>query len=104
MSADKRDLPRSPYHPDPLQTGSVVRADVPCVCCGQKRGYIYVGPVFANEELNEQLCPWCIADGSAHERFDASFVDEDGVGGYGQWPRVPRSVVEEIAFRTPSFS
>jgi hypothetical protein len=103
MSADKHDLPSSPYHPEPLETGSVVPADALCICCGRKRGYIYVGPVYARDELDEQLCPWCIADGSAHERFGASFVDEDGVGGYGQWPRVPRSIVEEVAFRTPSF-
>jgi uncharacterized protein CbrC (UPF0167 family) len=104
VSADTPDLPRFPYHPDPLQTGSVVPSDVPCVCCRQKRGYIYVGPVYALEELHEQLCPWCIADGSAHDRLDASFVDEGGVGGYGDWAPVPRSVVEELAFRTPSFS
>jgi uncharacterized protein CbrC (UPF0167 family) len=74
-----------------------------CVSCQSERQLAYVGPVFSEQELDEMLCPWCIKDGSAHARFDASFVDEDGVGGYGQWPSVSRSIVEEIAFRTPSF-
>jgi uncharacterized protein len=97
-------LPRFRYHADPAGTGSVVASEEPCACCGDRRGYVYTGPVFAEEELDGRLCPWCIADGSAHEKVDASFVDEAGVGGYGDWAQVPCSVVEEVAFRTPSFA
>jgi uncharacterized protein CbrC (UPF0167 family) len=63
-----------------------------------------VGPVYAVEELVDCICPWCVADGSAHSKFDAHFMDADGVGGYGEWEAVPRAIAEEIAFRTPGFS
>jgi hypothetical protein len=96
-------LPSFKYHPDPIQTGSVTLSDTVCVCCEQARGYIYTGPVYAIDELNDELCPWCIADGSAHEKFDASFVDSAGIGGYGTWDRVSSDIVEEVAFRTPGF-
>lgn len=97
-------LPQFKYHPDPIATESVIESDAECVCCGGARGYIYAGPVYSEEELDHSLCPWCIADGSAHEKFEASFTDEDGIGGYGDWEPVPSDVVEEIAYRTPGFS
>jgi uncharacterized protein len=97
-------LPSFRYHPDPLATGSIKRSTVTCVCCSSARGYVYVGPVFAEEELDEQLCPWCIADGSAHERFGAEFVDIDAVGDRGTWEKVDRNIAEEVAYRTPGFT
>jgi uncharacterized protein len=97
-------LPVFRYHPDPLASGSVVPSDLECRCCGRARGHIYTGPVYAEEELNEALCPWCIADGSAAERFDATFVDPGGVGDYGSWDEVPPAVVDEVAERTPGFT
>ena len=43
--------------------------------CGESRGFIYSGPVYGQEELDSSICPWCIADGSAAEKFDAEFTD-----------------------------
>lgn len=97
-------LPTFKYHPDPIETDSIKSSDAKCICCGQERGYIYVGPVFSVEELSEGICPWCIADGSAHAKFDAEFTDAAGVGDYGSWDAVPQEVVDEVAFRTPGFS
>src|SRR4051812_17448690 len=97
-------LPNFRYHPDPLKTGSIKPSSAECVCCGKSRGYIYAGPVYAIEEYDKSICPWCIADGSAHEKFDASFQDDAGVGGGGAWDEAPEEVVEEVAFRTPGFS
>jgi uncharacterized protein CbrC (UPF0167 family) len=97
-------LPTFKYHPDPVATGSIERSNATCQCCGQKRGYIYVGPVFSVEELSDSICPWCIADGSAHAKFDAEFTDAAGIGDYGSWDTVPQAVIDEVAFRTPGFS
>jgi uncharacterized protein CbrC (UPF0167 family) len=96
-------LPTFKYHPDPVATGHVIKSDTECICCGKIRGFIYTGPVYAVEEYGEQICPWCIADGSAHEKFDASFTDEVGIGGSGLWDEVPEEIVEEVAYRTPGF-
>ncbi|WP_198681362.1 CbrC family protein [Lentzea terrae] len=91
--------PRAPsfrYHPEPLETGSVDWSDQVCACCGEARGLIYKGPVHATEKVS--LCPWCIEDGSAAEKFDATFTDADAPAG------VPEAVVDEICRRTPGFS
>ena len=74
-------LPEFVYHPDPLNTGSIEPSDEACIVCGQVRGYIYVGPVYAREDLSEAVCPWCISDGSANGKYGATFTDEAGIGG-----------------------
>src|SRR6185369_3472977 len=97
-------LPTFRYHPDPVATGSIEASPKPCVCCGQERGFIYVGSVYGEKELFDMLCPWCIHDGSAHTKLGAEFADPAGVGGYVPKVSLPRAVVEEVAFRTPGFT
>lgn len=93
------DLPVFRYHPDPIASGSIVASEAQCVCCAQRRGFIYAGPSYCEAELDDALCPWCIADGSAHEKFGASFVDD------ATFPdEISPEIIEEITFRTPSFS
>ncbi len=91
-------FPQFAYHPDPLSTGCAVLSDEECVCCGGRRGAVYRGPVFCEEELEGSLCLWCIADGSAAERFDAVFTDAFGPEG------VAPEVIDTITRRTPGFS
>jgi uncharacterized protein len=97
-------LPEFKYHPDPLASGAVEVSSAICIVCGRARGYIYTGPVYGEHELDEKICPWCIADGTAHQQFEAEFVDADCVGGYGTWETVPITVVRELVERTPCFS
>ena len=92
-------LPLFIYHPDPLSTGAIEPSTVKCICCGKARGFIYVAPVYALEDLNELLCPWCIADGSAAEKFDASFADNHRLLQAGLAARI----VEEVHLRTPGY-
>lgn len=93
------DLPAFRYHPDPIASGSIVRSDAECVCCHARRGFIYTGPAYCVTELDDALCPWCIADGAAYETFDANFADPAGFPG-----AIPRGVIDEIAYRTPGFN
>jgi uncharacterized protein CbrC (UPF0167 family) len=98
------ELPTFKYHPDPLATGSIEASDRRCLGCGKARGFIYKGQAYAEEELIDAFCPWCIADGTAHEKFDAEFVDSEGVGGYGVWESVSEEIIAEVAYRTPGFT
>lgn len=93
-----RSLPEFRYHPDPVGTGSVVASESACVSCRRSNGWVYAGPVYATVELDDQLCPWCIGDGSAASRFDATFTDDSNAP-----PGVPREVAKEVAERTPGF-
>ncbi|MEU9913259.1 CbrC family protein [Streptomyces sp. NPDC051001] len=88
-------LPVFRYHPDPLATGSVVPSEARCDCCGQHRGFAYDGPVYAVADPSGVLCPWCLADGSASERYEAQFTETEG--------RVPMEVRLEVDRRTPGF-
>lgn len=67
---------------------------------GADAGSSTAGPVCALDELDDALCPWCIADGTAADRFDASLADV----GFGVPAEVPQGVLEEISRRTPSSS
>jgi hypothetical protein len=62
-------------------TGSIVVSDMTCRCRDRQRGYIYVGPAYGQEEVDDALCPWCISSGAAAAQFGAEFTDVDGVGG-----------------------
>jgi uncharacterized protein CbrC (UPF0167 family) len=93
------DLPIFRYHPDPIASGSIAASDAECACCNTRRGFIYAGPVYCEQDLEDSLCPWCIADGSAHKTFDASFADPAGFP-----ENIPSAIVEEVAFRTPGFN
>lgn len=99
------ELPSFRYHPDPLATGSVKQSNKTCLCCNKARGFIYRWSPYCEQELDhESICPWCIADGTAHMKFGASFVSS--IGDFeegGAWSRVPREVLNEIEFRTPGF-
>jgi uncharacterized protein CbrC (UPF0167 family) len=92
-------LPVFRYHPDPIASGSIEASDALCACCNRRRGFIYTGPVYSEAELEDSLCPWCIADGKAHETFDASFGDPAGFP-----DGITQDVIDEIVCRTPGFS
>ena len=95
-------LPVFKYHTDPLSTGSIVKSNNECRCCGRKTGVIYAGPVYAEEELVEAVCPWCIANGAAAKKFEATFTDEANIGD-GE-VSVVAETEHEVSRRTPGFS
>jgi uncharacterized protein len=93
------DLPAFRYHPDPIKSGSIISSQALCLCCKARREFIYAGPVYSEADLEESLCPWCIADGSAHRAFDASFANPAGFP-----DGIAPDVIDEIAYRTPGFA
>jgi len=93
------ELPTFRYFPDPVGQGVIKRSDKVCIVCEQARGYIYTCHAYARKEYIECICPWCIADGSAHRKLNVSFNDLIG----DEWQNVPQAIVDEITFRTPGF-
>lgn len=93
-------FPVSRYHPDPIRTGSIAASPNECRCCRRSRGYVYTLAPYTEEEIEERsLCPWCIADGSAHRKLGAEFVDAEGIP-----DEVPETVVEVLVERTPGYA
>ena len=68
---------RLPVSPRPAQHGRRRPLYRPAASFAATRyGLVYVGPVFAaHDDVDGPLCPWCIADGTAAERFEAEFTD-----------------------------
>ncbi len=93
------DLPSFRFHPDPLRTGAIVKQAGHCSCCDQPVDYLYVGPAASIYDLEEKLCPWCIASGAAAEKFDVEFSERQPLIEAGVDPEV----IEEIVGRTPGY-
>jgi hypothetical protein len=93
------ELPEFNYHPEPLKTGSVVASDKACECCGEGRGFLYEGSIFGRRCV-ERLCPWCIADGSAAEKFEVDFYGLMSLFDAG----VPEDAIREVKERTPGYT
>jgi uncharacterized protein CbrC (UPF0167 family) len=94
------DLPVFRYHPEPLVTGSVKRKLGRCVCCERSVEFLYVASVYTrHQDIRERICPWCIADGGAHTKFDATFSDSHPLIVAG----LPDKVVREVTTRTPGY-
>jgi uncharacterized protein CbrC (UPF0167 family) len=99
-----KELPKFKYYPTacaPAGTDVVAKEAGDCPVCGEESEYVYMGPVYAeDDDLEESICPWCIANGSAHRQFEAEF---NPVAGSAP-DTVPSSIVEEIAYRTPGIT
>ena len=92
------DLPNFRYHRNPLATGAIEQSDSVCECCEEARGYIYKASIYSEKAI-DVLCPWCIADGSAAEKFTASFVDDYPLIEAG----LNQKIIEEVCRRTPGY-
>ena len=70
-------LPHFPYRPNAFNPalGLFEASAFECPCCKKVRGYSYLMTPYCEGEL-EHLCPWCIADGSASRKFEASFCQD----------------------------
>jgi uncharacterized protein CbrC (UPF0167 family) len=99
-------LPQFRYHPDPVATGMLVaREDFICPVCRRSRAYAYVGPHISNNygfENGEEICPWCIADGSAAQTLNAKFATAHYLSAQAQAQMSPAARAE-LEQRTPSF-
>ena len=98
-------LPSFRYHPDPVGTGNVVARLIVCAVCGEPRSHVYIGPYVSPDlhfENEDALCPWCIADGAAAARWQASFVAAAYLSEEAR-TRMPADQVAELELRTPSF-
>ncbi|WP_232245868.1 CbrC family protein [Delftia acidovorans] len=93
----RSELPVFRYHPDPVATGSIQENHaLACPCCGRVSGWVYATTPYGLGEQPSDLCPWCIADGSAASRFGSGFVSD--LAG-----EVPGEVADEVNLRTPGF-
>lgn len=90
-------LPEFPYHPNAVGHGVVKQKSIICGVCGRARDWAYTGPFYAVRKP-EHLCPWCVADGSAAEKYNGTFHDtsfDDSAS---------TDSIRAVLTRTPGFS
>lgn len=90
-------LPQFTYFPDPIGNGCIVADPNVCACCMTEHSHRYVGPRYSVTDV-EHICPWCIADGRAAQKWDMSFNDIHGLPA-----TVPDEIRDVILHRTPGF-
>lgn len=93
-------LPSFRHHPDPVATGNVAPSTATCRVCQQARGYVYLRDAIhaGRGDYSEQICPWCIADGSAASALNVAFACCLDING-----SVPDVALEELSLRTPGY-
>ncbi len=92
-------LPTFKYHPNPIETGSIESSSEVCECCNIARGYIATGIIYAKNDI-DNICPWCISDGSAAKKFNGTFVDDYPLENAG----IDNSIISEVCERTPGYN
>ncbi|MDM5154669.1 CbrC family protein [Bacillus sp. DX1.1] len=93
-------LPVFKYNKNPLGLLVIREANEICPVCHKKTGYVYDGPFYTtfDEEETENICPWCIADGSAAKKFDGEFNYD------GEHMKVHNEAyTDELFYRTPGY-
>ena len=69
-------LPHFIYHPDPLATGAFIEGEAKvCPSCGKENNVYYNLLPYCIDNI-KNLCPFCISNGLAAEKFDAEFVQD----------------------------
>jgi uncharacterized protein len=96
-------LPEFKYHKKPLTSGVFIESEDECSVCGMKNKYRYDGPIFSEEEIESAICPECIKNGKAREKFQLEFVDRRSIGDNGRWENVGEEIKDIICFNTPGF-
>ncbi|MDR1451030.1 MAG: CbrC family protein [Helicobacteraceae bacterium] len=104
-----KDLPKFKYHPNPIGTGAFkTDKTVKCDCCGQTTNVYYTEPFYSVDDI-ECLCPFCIANGKAAEKFDGEFQDSASIEEISPNPNEPNTLninkeaLEEVTKRTPGY-
>ena len=92
-------LPHFIYHPDPLATGAFVEGEAKvCPSCGKESNVYYDLIPYCIDNI-ENLCPFCIANGLAAEKFDAEFVQD------AEWSEQTNPEKDKLLFcQTPGYS
>ena len=99
--------PVFPYSPNAYAISFEEVAGV-CDCCGEPRTLRYLCSFHCAGDAPDYLCPWCIADGRAVERFQGDFIGWSDIEGVSPDPAdppptIPREQLLEICERTPGY-
>jgi hypothetical protein len=95
--SDKTEIPSFKYHLDPLASNVFEHKNAKCPVCMKIVSIVYTGPFHSNEDV-EDICPWCISDGSAAIKYNGDFQDTQTIEN-----KISKEAMEELIKRTPGY-
>ena len=101
------ELPKFKYSPNAYELDLFEEKEGICSVCNEKRNLRYRSS-FYSVEKPDYICPWCIANGKAAEKFNGNFNDYCGIEGVSPDPNdppstIPEEMLLEICHKTPSY-
>jgi len=102
------ELPKFKYSPNAYELDLFDKVEGTCSVCEEKRNLKY-NSSFYSVDQPDYICPWCIANGKAAEKYDGEFNDYCGIEGVSPNPNdpkptIPKGMLTEICTKTPSYS
>lgn len=91
-------LPEFKYNPNAYTLKLIKKEAITCSCCGLQKDYVYDGPFYSVNERTP-ICPWCIKDGSAAEKFEGEFY-----GDVFNEEVTNEAAIDELLHRTPGYN
>ena len=102
------ELPKFKYSPNAYNIDIFKEEEGACSICNQNREIKYDSSFYSVEEP-EYICPWCIADGGAANKYSGEFNDSAGIEtplGYASDDVLQATFdkkILEVTQRTPSY-
>jgi uncharacterized protein CbrC (UPF0167 family) len=92
-----RELPVFKYNLKPLDNQIIIRRTAVCSVCNKETDYVYEGFFYSKKEIRN-ICPWCVANGKAAEKYKGKFQD------IALCEKVESSeYIDELIHRTPGY-
>ena len=101
------ELPKFKYSPNAYELDLFEKVDGICSVCNEER-HIKYNCSFYSREKPDYICPWCVANGKASEKYNGDFNDYCGIEGVSPDPNdpeptIPKEMLLEICNKTPSY-
>ena len=95
------------YHPHAYQLNIFLEESGICSVCNEPRELKYNCSFYSIEEP-DYICPWCIANGDASQKYEGEFNDYCGIEGISADPNlashpINQDAILEICTKTPSY-
>lgn len=102
------ELPKFKYSPNAYDLDLFETIEGTCSACNEQRQLKYTSSFYSVEEP-DYICPWCIANGKAAEKYDGEFNDYCGIEGVSPdpgngAPGIKKELLHEITNKTPSYT
>jgi hypothetical protein len=92
-----KEIPSFKYNPDPFKIGVFKKKKALCPVCGNNTDVIYCGPFYSTKDV-EDICPDCIKNGTAADKYDGEFQDSASCENVDN-----QEYVNELCHRTPGY-